>query len=76
MLKGGARSGRTVVRIPEIPCPAPNHRENLIFADNHKNKMQNFVVTKVAETASCHSAKGVVFAKGESSLRHMPKAQS
>ena len=37
-LKGRAKSGRTVIIIPEMPSPAPNHRKNLIFTDNRTTK--------------------------------------
>jgi hypothetical protein len=36
LLKRGAKSGRRVISIPEIPSPALNHRDNLIFTD-HQN---------------------------------------
>ena len=39
-LKGGATSGRTVISIPEIPAPAPNHRNNLISETTRKRNRQ------------------------------------
>ena len=43
-LMGEAKSGRTVISIPEIPSPAANHRENLIFTDNQKKEHPDSVV--------------------------------
>ena len=33
----GAKSGRTVIRIPKIPSPGPNHRKNLILTTRKWN---------------------------------------
>ena len=40
--KGGAKGGRTVISVPEIPSPAPNHRKNLVFIDSQKKKPPRF----------------------------------
>ena len=37
VLKEGAGSGWTVIS-PEIPAPAPNQREDLIFTEHHQKK--------------------------------------
>ena len=50
VLQGGATSGRTAISIREIPSPAPNRRENLIFRDHHKKEPPNSTISKVVET--------------------------
>ena len=64
-LKGGAKSGRTVISIPKIPSPAPNHRKNLILnLINQKREPPNSEVPKVADTTPC-----VVLTRAMSSQR-------
>jgi hypothetical protein len=50
MLKEGAKSGRTVISIPEIPSPAPHHRTNLIFTGHEKKEPPNCMGLNVVET--------------------------
>ena len=38
-----------VIRIPEIPSQAPNHRKNLIFTNKQRKEPPNTTVLKVVE---------------------------
>ena len=56
VLNGGAKSGRTGISIPEMPSPAPNHREKLIFTEHQEKEPPN-------TTLPC-SDKGVLLTNG------------
>ena len=62
-LEGGAKSGRTAISIPEIPSPAPNHKENGIFADNQNMEPPNSTVPNAAETTPRVVLKTALFAQ-------------
>ena len=64
VLKRGGKGGRTIISISEMSTPAPNHRNNLRFTDNHKKEPPNSMVPTVAEPTPRCSDSGVVLARG------------
>ena len=69
VLRGGAKSGRTVISLPEMPSPAPNHRENSIFTGQQKTEPPSSMIPQIAATTPHVVRQGRCCWKGGSSWR-------